>query len=147
MLGVIKRLSPRERMLGAVALMLVLVLGLVYGGLMPGMAAARSAAVRNADAEIELSVIRSLAPAATTGAASTVDTGALQQSAEAAGLVIVDQRAVDGGVMMTVTASDARGVLRWLTANAGVAAIESFVVDAASTGGVTANVQFRGTAS
>jgi hypothetical protein len=142
--GMIQRLSSRERMLGGIALTLTLVIGLIYGGLMPGMNAARSAVTRNVDAAADLSVIRSLASSPSLGAPGAIDATALRLSAETAGLVVVDQRPEDPGLAMTVTAPGAQTVLRWMAASASAAPIENFAIEPAGNGGVTASVRFSG---
>jgi hypothetical protein len=142
--AMIQRLSPRERMLGGIALALTLVIGLIYGGLMPGMNAARSAATRNVDAAADLSVIRSLASSPDLGAPLTVDPSMLKMTAEAAGLVVVDQRQTDPGLTMTVNAPGPQAILSWLAANANTATIETFAIEPTGNGGVTASVRFSG---
>lgn len=141
--AVVQRLSPRERLLGGIALVLVLVIGLVYGGLMPGMNAARSAATRYVDAAADLALIRSLAPAAGIGAPGVVDAGLLRQSAEQAGLVVIDEKPAESGLTMIVSAPAPQPILSWLAANSSVAPVDSFVIEA-SGDGVTGHVRFIG---
>lgn len=145
MSSLIQRLSPRERLLSGAAITLLLIIGLVYGGLMPGLSGARSAATRNADAAADLSLIRSLAGSGAE-APGAIDVGALKQSAEAAGLAVVVQQAADGFLTMNVTAAAPHVILGWLAANSRAAAIESFVIEAGPSGDVTANVRFVGSA-
>lgn len=140
--AIIQRLSPRERMLGGIALALTLVIGLIYGGLMPGMNAARSAATRDVDAAADLSVIRSLASSPGLGAPRAIDTAKMKLSAEAGGLVVVDQQPTDTGLTMEVTAPGPQAVLSWLAANASAASIESFAIEPAGNGGVIGRLRF-----
>jgi len=144
--AVLQRLSPRERLLGGIALALVLVIGLIYGGLMPGMTAARSAATRNADAAANLSTIQALAAPDNLATPGAADANALRLSAEAAGLQVSGQDQADGRLTMTVVAPGPQAVLSWLAANSGTATIESFVIEPASVG-VTGRIQFAGGAS
>lgn len=139
----LQRLSPRERLLGGIALALVLVIGLTYGGLMPGMTAARSAATRNADAAATFSAIRALATPDNLVAPGAADASALRLSAETAGLQVSGQEQVDGRLTMTIVAPGPQAILSWLAANSGAAAIESFVIEPAG-GGVTGRIQFVG---
>lgn len=140
----IQRLSPRERMLGGIALLLALVIGLVYGGLAPGMSAAKSAATRNAAAVSDLAQIRSLALSAPSGAPLAMNGSEVKRTAEAAGLVVSDQQVIDDEVTMVVNGPNPQTVLRWLAANANVAAIEGFAIESSRDGGVTARVRFMG---
>jgi type II secretory pathway pseudopilin PulG len=141
----IQRLSPRERMLGGIALLLVLVIGLVYGGLAPGMSAAKSAATRNTAAVSDLAQIRSLALSAASGAPFAMNASEAKRTAEAVGLVVSDQQMNDDELTMIVTGPNPQTVLSWLAANANVAAIEGFAIEGSSDGGVTARVRFMGT--
>lgn len=140
----IQRLSPRERALGGIALALTLVIGLIYGGLMPGMSAARSAATRNVDAAAELSSIRSLASSPRLVAPAVIDAAALRLSAETRGLVVVDQQPADRGMTVIVTAPGPQAVLSWLAANSSAVPIESFAIEPAGNGGVTGSIRFGG---
>jgi type II secretory pathway component PulM len=140
----LQRFSPRERMLGGVALVLIIVLGLVYGAMLPGISAARSAAARNAEAARELSTIRALAGSVTRIKAGPVDAETLRQSAEASGLVVVDQRADDGGLRMSVSAPGPRQILIWLAEASTATAVVGFVISPAAAGGAAGDVSFAG---
>lgn len=140
----IQRLSPRERTLGGIALALTLVIGLIYGGLMPGMGAARSAATRNVDAAAELSLIRSLASSPRLAAPAAIDAAALKLSAESGGLVVVDQEPANRGLTMIVNAPSPQAVLSWLATNSSAAPVESFAIEPSGNGGVTGKIRFGG---
>lgn len=142
--AIMQRLSPRERLLGGIALTLTLVIGSIYGGLMPGLNAARSAVTRNADAAADLTVIRSLASLPGLGAPRGLDNAALSLSAEANGLVVVDQKPAGAGLTMVVTGSGPDAIIRWLAANASTATVDSFAIEPSGNGGVTGHVTFSG---
>lgn len=142
--ALIQRLSPRERLLGGLATALLLIIGLVYGAMIPGLNGARSAATRNASAAADLALIRSLAASSGTGAPAAIDAGALRLSAETAGLAVGDLQAAEDVLTMTVTAGLPQTVLSWLAANSGAAAVESFVIEAGPAGSVSATIRFVG---
>ncbi|MDP3492654.1 MAG: type II secretion system protein GspM [Hyphomonadaceae bacterium] len=143
LIAMLHRLSPRERTLVSAALALVLITGLIYGVMMPGMAAARSAANRNADATENLGAARSLSASLSQAkAATTLDT--LRQSAEANGLAIVEASANADGVMMRVRSQGPASILAWLANSRGTAVMRTIAIEPDPSGGVVGSIQYTG---
>lgn len=138
--GRIQALSPRERGMIAFALMLLLVLGIVYGVLMPGQASARSAGDRSIEAAKDLAASRALAASITAAPTEQIDTAGLRQAAEGAGLVVIEATSGPGSMQLRLRGPAPAPVLAWLAGASKHAAVNSVVIDADPSGGVTAHV-------
>ncbi len=137
------RLSPRERLLIAAALAIGFVITAIYGVMLPGQAAARSAADRNARAAVDLVEARALA--AGIGSAPTLTEEGLAQlvaSASARGLKVLDARIVDGGAVLRLASPGSIDVLTWAAEASSAATLISLSITAAREGGVAADASF-----
>lgn len=129
-------LSSRERQLISIALALTLLVVLVYGVLMPGLSAARSAENRWRTAATELAGARALASAAGQKDAG-VDLAILRATAHEAGFAAVDGS--EGS--LRVQASGAAALLAWLSEQREGGAFDSVVITPTGTGGVMADIR------
>lgn len=139
----LNRLSPRERVLIGSALAIGFVMVCIYGVLLPGQAAARSAADRNARAAAELAEARVLASRA--GAVATVSEDAmanLVESATARGLTVVHANLVEGAAQLKLNSAASVDVLAWAAEVSNAVTITSLSITAAREGGVAADVSF-----
>ena len=138
-----RRLSPRERVLIGAALAIGFVLTAVYGVMLPGQAAARSAADRNARAAADLAEARDLAVGLESAAAVTEDTLAtLTASASARGLKVLDARLSDGAAVLRLASPGSIDVLAWIAEQSGAAVLTSLSITTAIDGGVAADAAF-----
>jgi type II secretory pathway component PulM len=136
MLQHLSSLSPRERRLIGFAVSLAALVGLIYGVLMPGLAAARSAESRRDTAAAELATARQLAAIARSPEAQA-DAGSLEGAAREAGFTVV---AAQGGTLR-LQAQGPATVLAWLGNPDHGVRFDSVVMSAASTGGITADIR------
>jgi uncharacterized protein involved in exopolysaccharide biosynthesis len=139
----VARLSPRERILVGAALAIGFAITAVYGVMLPGQSAARSAADRHARAAADLVEARELA--ARIDAAPTLTEEALAQleaSASAQGLTVLDARIVDGAAVLRLASPRSIDVLAWATEASGAAVLTSLSITAAREGGVSADASF-----
>ena len=138
-----RRLSPRERLLIGAALSIAFGLTAVYGVMLPGQAAARSAADRNARAAADLAEARDLAVGLGSAASVTEDTLAtLTASASARGLKVLDARLSDGAAVLRLASPGSIDVLAWIAEQGGSAALTSLSITAEIDGGVAADAAF-----
>jgi len=138
-----RRLSPRERLLIGAALAIGFGLTAVYGVMLPGQAAARSAADRNARAAADLAEARHLAVGLESAASVTEDTLAtLTASASARGLKVLDARLSDGTAVLRLASPGSIDVLAWIAEQSGAAALTSLSITAEIGGGVAADAAF-----
>ena len=141
----VARLSPRERVLVGAALAIGFVITAVYGVMLPGQSAARSAADRHSRAAADLVEARELA--ATIAAAPTLTEDALAQladSASAQGLTVLDAHIVDGAAVIRLASPRSIDVLAWAAKASGALALTSLSITAAREGGVAADASFGG---
>lgn len=141
--GAVARLSQRERLLAGAALMIGYVMISIYGILLPGQAAARSAADRNVRAASELAEAQTLAARA--GAVTSVTEEALAQlvaSASARGLTVLDSRIVDGAAVLKLGSAGSVDVLAWVAETSSSATLTSLSITAAREGGVAVEASF-----
>jgi len=138
-----RRLSPRERLLIGAALAIGFGLIAVYGVMLPGQAAARSAADRNARAAADLAEARGLAAGLGSAAVVTEDTlASLTASASARGLKVLDARLSDGAAVLRLASPGSIDVLAWIAEQSGAAALTSLSITAEIDGGVAADAAF-----
>ncbi len=137
-------LSPRERVLITLAAALVIVVGLVYGGLMPGLSAARSAENRNVDATRDHAAAHALAAALATPKPMQVAQEELRASIEAAGLTLVEATPDQSGTRLRVRGSGPAAILAWIAAIADRSALNSALVEPDPSGGVVADIRLGG---
>jgi hypothetical protein len=107
------RFSPRERMLLGLAVAIALVMTSIYAVRLPGEAAARSAADRNARAAMDLAEARNLVsapPIAQDAEAQMVQLAAL---AAEHNLDVLDWTAADGVVTLRMRSGGSSDVLAW----------------------------------
>lgn len=143
--GAVAQLSPRERVLVGAALAIGFVITAVYGVMLPGQSAARSAADRHARAAADLAEARELA--ANIDAAPTLTEDALAQlsaSASAQGLTVLDARIVDGAAVLRLASSRSIDVLAWAAGASSAVVLTSLSITAAREGGVAADASFGG---
>jgi hypothetical protein len=141
----VTRLSARERILVGAALAIGFVITAVYGMMLPGQSASRSAADRHAQAAADLVEARELA--AKIDAAPTLTEEALTQleaSALAQGLTVVDARIVDGAAVLRLASPRSIDVLAWAAEASGAVVLTSLSITAAREGGVAADASFGG---
>lgn len=137
------RLSPRERLLIGAALAIGFVITAVYGVMLPGQAAARSAADRNALAAADLAEARQLAARVGTTSGLTEEALlSLVASASARGLKVVDSRIVDGAAVLRLASPGSIDVLAWAAEASSAATLTSLSITAAREGGVAADASF-----
>jgi hypothetical protein len=139
------RLSPRERLLIGAALAISFVLVSIYGVMLPGQAAARSALDRNARASANLAEARALA--ANLGAALGVSETSLADlvaSASARGLTVLDARITDGAAVLKLGSPGSVDVLAWAAEAADAATLTSLSITSSREGGVAADASFGG---
>lgn len=139
----VARLSPRERVLVGTALAIGFVITAVYGVMLPGQSAARSAADRHARAAADF--VEALELASQIGVAPTIAEEALAQleaSASAQGLTVLDARIVDGAAILRLASPRSIDVLAWATEASGAAVLTSLSITAAREGGVSADASF-----
>jgi Type II secretion system (T2SS), protein M len=139
------RLSPRERLLIGAALAIGFIIAAVYGVMLPGQAAARSAADRNALAATDLAEARVLAANIGTSSALTEEALlSLVASASARGLEVTDSRIVDGAAVLRLASPGSIDVLAWAAEATSAATLTSLSITTAREGGVTADASFGG---
>lgn len=139
------RLSQRERLLIGAALAIGFVMTAVYGVMLPGQAAARSAADRNIRAAADLAEARELAAnVGTTSALTAESLRSLVASASARGLEVVDARIVDGAAVLRLASPGSIDVLAWAAEASSAATLTSLSITAAHEGGVAADASFGG---
>jgi len=139
------RLSPREGLFVVAALATGFIIAAVYGVMLPGQAAARSAADRNARAAIELAEARDLA--ARIGTTSTLTDEALARLAAAAaarGLNVLDSSVVDGAAFLRLTSPGSVDALAWAAEVSSAATLASLSITSARGGGVDVDASFGG---
>jgi len=137
------RLSPRERLLIGAAVAIGFVITAVYGVMLPGQAAARSAADRHARAATDLAEARE--HAARIGTTSTLTEEAfssLVASASARGLKVMDSQIVDGVAVLRLASPGSIDVLVWAAEASSAATLTSLSITAAREGGVAADASF-----
>ena len=137
------RLSSRERLLIGAAVAIGFVVTAVYGVMLPGQAAARSAADRHTRAAADLAEARELA--ARIGTTSTLTEGALSSlvaSASARGLKVIDSQIVDGVAVLRLASPGSIDVLVWAAEASSAATLTSLSITAAREGGVAADASF-----
>lgn len=110
----LSRLSPREQLLLGLALVIGFVMVALYLVRFPGEAAARSAASRNLQAASELAEARALAASnATVPESDATLLERLTALATNHGVTIIDSRAVEGALVLRITAPGSREALAW----------------------------------
>lgn len=137
------RLSPRERLLVGAALAIGFVITAIYGVMLPGQAAARSAADRNARAAVDLVEARALAVGI--GSTPTLTEEALARlvaSASARGLKVLDARIVDGAAVLRLASPGSIDVLAWAAEASSAATLISLSITAARESGVAVDASF-----
>jgi hypothetical protein len=141
----IMRLSPRERLLITAALVICFIISSVYGVMLPGQSAARSAADRHALAAADLAEARELA--STIAADPRLTEEALAQltgSASAQGLTVLDSRIVDGSAVLRLASSRSIDVLAWAAKASDAVTLTSLSITAARECWVAADASFGG---
>lgn len=139
------RLSPREQTLIGAAMAIGFVMTAVYGVMLPGQAAARSAADRNTRAAADLAEVRALAVnVGTTSALTEASLQSLVASASARGLEVIDSRIVDGAAVLRLASPGSIDVLAWAAEASSAATLTSLSITAAREGGVAADASFGG---
>lgn len=137
------RLSPRERFLVLVALVIGFAIVAIYGVMLPGYAAAQSAASRHARAEADLVEARTLA--AIVGATTSLteeSLASLVASASARGLNVLDARIVEGAAVLRMASPNSINVLAWVAESSQAATLTSLAITADRTGGVAVDAAF-----
>jgi len=141
----IMRLSPRERVLITAALVIGFIISAVYGVMLPGQSAARSAADRHALAAADLAEAHELASTIDTAPRLTEEALAqLTASASALGLTVLEARIVDGSAVLRLASSRSLDVLAWAAKASDVVTLTSLSITAAREGGVAADASFGG---
>lgn len=108
------RLSSRERLLLGAAAAIAFAMSAIYGVRLPGEAAALSAANRNARAAADLAETRMLAAdAASVHASGEMRLEQLKGLASAQGINVVDARAVDGELTLSMRSQTSSDVVAW----------------------------------
>jgi len=143
--NILQRLSPRERALGGIALVLILILGASYGLVMPGISAARSAADRNTTAAKELTTAHSLAAALKNApAAPATNVAALRQSAQASEITVMDVGSNQGATAIRVKGRGPAAILAWIAKSAEFGTMQSAIIEPDASGGAVATILFAG---
>lgn len=139
----VSRLSARERLLIGAALAISFVAVSVYGVMLPGQAAARSAEDRNVRASADLSEARTLAAGLTAAPEATEAALAeLVASASARGLTVLDARIIDGAAVLKLGSLGSIDVLTWVAEAADAAMLTSLSITSSREGGVAADASF-----
>ena len=145
LVDMLQRLSPRERALGGIALALILVLGLSYGVMTPGLSAAHSAPDRTRTATKELMTAKALAAALkNTPSTPTADVAVLRHSAEASGLAVIDAGSDQGATSIRVNGSGPAAILAWVARAAEFGTMRSATIEPDVSGGAVATILFAG---
>ncbi|MDZ4762253.1 MAG: type II secretion system protein GspM [Alphaproteobacteria bacterium] len=114
-----KSLAPRERILIQAAMGLMITLAAIYGGLIPGLQAEKSAADRHRHAQVEMAAIQSLALSVadhlSRAAAAPADPApAIREVAASYGLSVQGIEPSDGSVIVEVRAPSSSSILSWI---------------------------------
>lgn len=107
------RISPRERILLGLAVAIALVMTSIYAVRLPGEAAARSAADRNARAAADLTEARNLASTPSIALDAEAQMEQLAVLAAEHNLDVLDWAAADGVVTLRMRSGGSADVLAW----------------------------------